>query len=277
MDKISIKNLEVFAKHGVYTEEKALGQKFIISVVLYTDLSRAGKSDSLENSIDYGKICALIKSFVEKNIFNLIETVAENLAEKLLVENALLQKVHIEVKKPWAPVAMHLETISIEIERGRHKAYIALGSNMGDRRGYLNFAVEELSKARACRVVNGSQVIDTAPYGYTEQNNYLNACIELETFLSPHELLELLQDIEKRAGRERTVRWGPRTLDLDIIFYDDLLLSDDLLRIPHSDAHQRDFVLIPLNEIAPNYLHPIYKKTVAELLEELTRSSTATA
>ena len=269
MDKINIRNLEIFAKHGVYPEENTLGQKFVISAVLYSDLRAAGKSDDLHKSIDYGSICYIIKSFVENNTFKLIEAVAENLAEVLFAECPGLEKVWIEIKKPWAPVAMHLETVSVEIERARHRAYIAIGSNVGDREAYLRFAVMELDKARGVRITRVSQLMNTAPYGYTEQDDFLNGCLKIETLLTPHELLSLLQDIENRAGRERTVRWGPRTLDLDIILYDDLVMSDEKLRIPHAQAHLRDFVLVPLNEIAPNVLHPVFNKTISELLDEL--------
>ena len=269
MDKINIRNLEVFAKHGIYLEERVLGQKFIVSATIYMDLRGAGKSDELEESIDYGGICREIKSYVEENKFNLIERVAEGLAEKLLVDNQVIKRIWIEVKKPWAPVAIHVETVSVEIERGRHTAYIALGSNMGDKEEHLRFAVGELEKARGCRVLRVSGFITTEPYGYTEQDEFLNGCLELDTLLTPSELLDLLHDIENKAGRVREERWGPRTLDLDIIFYDNEVVSTETLRIPHIEAHKREFVLKPLQEIAPNKLHPTIGKTVTELLEEL--------
>ena len=272
MDKINIKNFEVFANHGVFPEENVLGQKLIISAALFTDLRNAGRSDDLEKSFDYNQICRDIKSFTENNTFKLIETVAEGIAEKLLAENPALQKVWLEVKKPWAPVAVHLETVSVEIERGRHTAYIALGSNLGDREANMQFAVGELKKARGCNVARTSDFINTAPYGVKEQGEFLNGCLELETLLTANELLDLLHDIEDMAGRTRDVRWGPRTLDLDIIFYDDIVMSDDTLRIPHPDMHNREFVLKPLGEIAPNMLHPVYKKTVTELLVQLCES-----
>jgi len=269
MDRINIKNFEVFANHGVFPEENILGQKYIISAALFTDLRNAGKSDDLEKSFDYNRICRDIKGYIENNTFKLIETVAEGMAEKLLNENPALQKVWLEVKKPWAPVAVHLETVSVEIERGRHTAYIALGSNMGDREANLRVAVGELDKARGCRVTRVSGFINTAPFGYTEQDDFLNGCLELDTLLSERELLDLLHEIENQAGRVRGVRWGPRTLDLDIIFYDDIIISDAALRIPHIEMHKRDFVLRPLCEIAPDKLHPVLQKTVAELLSEL--------
>ena len=269
MDRINIKNFEVFANHGVFPEENILGQKYIISASLYADLRKAGMSDELDKSIDYNRICRDIKSFIENNTFKLIETVAEGLAAMLLTDNQALDSVWLEVKKPWAPVAVHLETVSVEIERSRHTAYISLGSNMGDMEGQLRFAVSQLKKARGCRVIRVSEFIETAPYGFTEQDDFLNGCLELETLMPPHELLDLLHDIENQAARVRDAHWGPRTLDLDIVFYDDAVISDDKLRVPHADMRNREFVLAPLSEIAPNKLHPVFKKTVSEMLEEL--------
>jgi len=269
MDRINIKNLEVFGRHGVLSEERVLGQKFIISASLYFDLREAGKTDDLNHSIDYGEVCSHIKEFVEKNTFSLIETVAEELARMLLIEYELLKKVWLEVKKPWAPIAVHLETVSVEIERGWHMAYIALGSNMGDRKAYLDAAVDRMLDFDGFRNIVESSYIETEPYGYLEQGNFLNGCMALETLLTPYELLYYLQDLEDKAGRVRAERWGPRTLDLDIILYDDIIMSEEILRIPHEEMHLREFVLEPLCEIAPYVMHPAYHKTVAEILAGL--------
>ena len=273
MDRINIKNIEIFAKHGVAPEENVLGQKFVISAALYLDLRGAGITGDLEKTLDYSEICSVIKAFAEENTFGIIESLAERLAEKLLIDNPILQRVWLEVKKPWAPVSVHLETVSVEIERGRHTAYIALGSNIGDREAYLDFAKTELEKARGCRIRNASAYIETAPYGLADQDDFLNGCLELETLLAPLELLELLHDIENKARRERKVHWGPRTLDLDIIFYDNIVLSAGALRIPHAQMHKREFVLAPLREIAPNKLHPALMRTVSELFDEVVGDS----
>ena len=272
-DKINIKNLEIYAKHGVLPEENVLGQKFIISVSLSLNVREAGKTDELSKTIDYGELCQRIKAYIEDKPVRLIETVAEGLAEKLLIENPLINKVWLEIKKPWAPIAAHLETVSVEIERGRHKAYIALGSNMGNREENLRFAVGELAQKCGCRVLCTSGFHNTAPYGVTDQADFLNACLELETLLTPDELLQLLHEIETKAGRMRTEHWGPRTLDLDIIFYDDIVISQPGLRVPHVDMHNRDFVLKPLNEIAPYVMHPLMHKSVSDLLFEFEKGA----
>jgi dihydroneopterin aldolase/2-amino-4-hydroxy-6-hydroxymethyldihydropteridine diphosphokinase len=268
-DKIKIKDLEVFANHGVFPEENSLGQKFMVSAVLYTDTREAGKTDELEKSVDYGEICTFINNFLKEHTYKLLESAAENLAEEILLKYPGVEKLTLEIKKPWAPVGLPLDTVSVEIERGWHTAYIALGSNMGDREAYLNKAVEALAEEKCCRVKTVSSFIETAPYGVTDQDDFLNGCLELKTLLSPHELLETLNRIEKDAGRERLIHWGPRTLDLDIIFYDDLIYGDKNLCIPHADYKKRDFVLKPLCEIAPYKHDPAGGKTMVELFEEI--------
>ena len=269
LDKIKIKNLEVFANHGVFPEENKLGQKFVISVTMYTDTRKAGKTDDLAASIHYGEVSQFIDAYMKAHTFQLIERVAESLAEELLVHTPLLKKVKIEVKKPWAPVGLPLDTVSVEIERQWHTVYIALGSNIGDSTQYLNEAVEQLHALPHTSVAKCSEYYVTPPYGMVEQDDFLNACLELRTLMAPQELLEEMHRIEQEAGRERIVHWGPRTLDLDIIFYDDLVLEEADLCIPHVEMQKRKFVLEPLHEIAPYKRHPVYGKTVREMMEEI--------
>ena len=269
LDEIRIEDLEVFANHGVFPEENVLGQKFLVSAVLYTDTRRAGRTDDLTASIHYGEVCAFIDRYLREHTFKLLERAAESLAEELLLNTQNLRKVRIEIKKPWAPVGLPLKTVSVSIEREWHDVIIALGSNMGDREGYLNGAVEKLNAVRGCRVKKVSDFIETPPYGVTDQADFLNGCLEMETLMYPHELLDELHRIEKEAGRERIIRWGPLTLDLDIIFYDDMILQDDDLCIPHVEMHKREFVLKPLCGIAPYKRHPVTGKTVKEMLDEV--------
>lgn len=267
-DKIRIEDLEVFANHGVFPEENVLGQKFLVSAVLYTDTRRAGKTDDLAASIHYGEVSAFIDAYLREHTFKLLERAAESLAEELLLHTPGLGKIRLEIKKPWAPVKLPLKTVSVEIERAWHMAYVALGSNMGDRERYLKDAVAALGEIRGCRVEKVSGFIETPPYGVTDQAEFLNGCLELKTLLYPEELLGELNRIEKEAGRERIRHWGPRTLDLDLIFYDDLVVENENLCIPHVEMHKRKFVLEPLSEIAPYKRHPVYGKTVREMLAE---------
>ena len=240
MDQIKIENLEIFANHGVYPEENRLGQKFLVSCILYVDTRKAGKTDDLEASVNYGTISHLIKEKMEEKNYRLIEA-----------------------------VGLPLETVSVKIERCWNEAFIALGSNMGDKKKYIENAVEELKNEKLCRVLKVSKLIGTEPYGVTDQDEFLNGALKMETLLTPHELLELLHRIEQEAGRKRIRRWGPRTLDLDIIFYGDQIIEEDDLCIPHIDMQNREFVLGPMCEIAPHKRHPVLKETMTEMLVKL--------
>lgn len=269
MDTIQIRHLEVFGNHGVFPEETKLGQKFLVNARLYTQTRQAGLTDDLGKSIHYGEICHEITRFLRDNTYLLIESAAEHLAEHLLLETPRLQKIELEILKPWAPIGLPLESVSVKITRGWHEAYIALGSNLGDKNAYLKGAIEKLEKVKGIRVEKVSGLIETEPYGGVEQDVFLNGCLAASTLLTPMELLGEMNRIEAEAGRERLVHWGPRTLDLDLIFYDDLITEDPVLLIPHPDMQNRTFVLEPLAELCPYKRHPVTGKTVKEMLEEL--------
>ena len=174
MDQIIIKDLEVYANHGLYKEEKVLGQKFLVSAVLYVDTKLAGVSDQMEFSVDYGKVCHVIKDILTENDFNLIECVAETVAKKLLLKFPLVRKLEIEVKKPWAPIGLPLDYVSVKIKRGWHRAYIGVGSNMGDRMEYINQAIDAIEAQDDTKVVHVSSLIETKPYGGVKQDDFLN-------------------------------------------------------------------------------------------------------
>ena len=144
MDKIEIRDLEIFANHGVFPEETALGQKFVVSAVMYTETRPAGLTDDLSASINYGEVSHMITDFLQKNTYKLLEAVVENLAEMLLLSLPLLKKITLRIEKPWAPVGLPLKTVAVEITRGWHTAYVAFGSNMGDKKKYLDNAIQGL-------------------------------------------------------------------------------------------------------------------------------------
>lgn len=148
-----------------------------------------------------------------------------------------------------------------------HHIFLALGSNVGDTRQNLARAQELLSEK--ITIVKCAPLYETSPVGYTKQDNFLNTVIEGETALSPEDLLVFVKGVEKKIGRVTRFRWGPREIDIDILFYDDLVYKQGSLEIPHPRLHERDFVLVPMQDIAPNYVHPVLQKTVRELLEAL--------
>ena len=143
---------------------------------------------------------------------------------------------------------------------------------MGDKKKYLDNAIQGLRDMKEIVVEKVSEYLVTEPYGDVEQDEFLNGALRVRTLLSPEELLDRLHVLEQAADRKRIIHWGPRTLDLDIIFYDDLISQEDDLCIPHVEMHKRSFVLEPLEEIAPYKRHPGNGKTVRQMLEELTIS-----
>ncbi len=149
----------------------------------------------------------------------------------------------------------------------QHIAYIALGTNLGDRSANLRAALEAFPPD--VRVLAESHVYETPPWGYSDQPAFLNMAVRAETDLEPGALLGYLKQLEAQLGREPTFRNGPRRIDLDILFYDDLVLDEPGLSIPHLRLHERAFVLVPLADLAPDLRHPVLNQTVFELLAPL--------
>lgn len=269
MDKIKIENLEVFANHGVFPEETKLGQKFLLNITLYVNTRYAGKTDELLRSVHYGEVSHFAVRFLKEHTYKLIEAAAEHLAEAILLEFSLVEKVTIFLKKPWAPIGLPLESVGVEITRSWSTVYLSFGSNMGDKEAHIRQGILELSAFADCRIEKVSKLFVTKPYGMTEQDDFVNGCLQMRTLCTPEELLERIHEVEQHANRERNIHWGPRTLDLDILFYEDRMIRTENLIIPHADMIHRSFVLEPLCEIAPYFLHPVYRKTICELLQEL--------
>ena len=269
MDLIKIDELSIFAYHGVFDFERENGQKFVISCVMETNTEKAGWSDAMEDSTSYAEVAAFLADYLTGNTFSLLEAAAEHACRELLLRYPLVSAVELEIRKPDAPIELDFSSVSVRIRREWHTAYIALGSNLGNKENYLRAALDGLSEDRNIRLGKVSTLIRTAPYGGVEQDDYLNGVCCVQTLYNPQELLDILHQLENAANRTREIRWGPRTLDLDILLYDDLLLTTDTLTIPHIDMHNRDFVLRPMAEIAPYVQHPAFHKSMLQLLTEL--------
>ena len=269
MDKIVIEDLEVFAFHGVYEEEKRLGQKFLISLELSLDLKKAAVGDSIYNTINYGEVCVEVERVFKEKKQDLIESAAHNVLEYLLLKYPLIKELKIKIKKPWAPILKPLKYAAVELSRKWHKVYIGMGSNMGDKKNNLQEAINLINENKLIKVNKVSSFYDTKPFGYTEQEDFINCACEINTILEPKELMDFLLSVEKQLKRERVIRWGPRTIDLDILLFDEIVSSDPDIVIPHPGMHERDFVLKPLNEIAPYAYHPLKNKRIFELLNEV--------
>ena len=269
MDKIHIKDLEIIGFHGAIPEEKVLGQKFVLSFELDVDLRQAGKNDDLTKTVHYGELAQKVEEEFTKTSYDLIEKAAEEICEFVLLNYPLVKKVKLLLKKPWAPTRKHVEYVAVEIERKWNKVYIAAGSNQGDKEETLKEAIYKIDKRKDCVVTKVSNFYTTDPVGYEDQDQFVNCVFEIDTLQTPSELMDTLLEVEKDFKRERIIRWGPRTLDLDIIFYDDIISYDEHILIPHPRAHERQFVMKPMCDINPYYVHPIYRKRVMDISSEL--------
>lgn len=268
MSTISIKNLKISACHGCFDSEKTMPQPFIFDCIMQYDFEKAADNDSLEDTLDYGAVMQTIVDFATQNTFNLIETLCYRTAG-LIMQKYPVQKLTLTVRKPDAPVALDFDAVGVTVELERTKVVLSLGSNMGEKEQTLDFAIKRLSDNPAIRVIKTSSYLENPPYGGVAKNTFVNCATEIETYLSPEKLLEYIHLIEGEAKRERKVRWGDRTLDIDIVFYGNRIIDTEKLVIPHPDYENRDFVLVPLNEICPDKVCPLHRKRVKDMLSDL--------
>lgn len=292
LDELTITGLRVFAHHGVFDHERRDGQPFIIDATLRLPLAAAGATDELARTVHYGVLAEEIVAAVERDPVDLIETVAERVVDVVLAHESVVS-VRVTVHKPEAPIGVPFEDVSVSMTRTvasrmpavrgsapvptlRHwelsavtRAVVAMGSNLGDRESTLRDAVAELDAEPGVRVVSGSPLVQTLAVkldGVDESApEYLNAVIGVDTVLSPRALLSVLQRIESRHGRTREVRWGDRTLDLDLVAYGSVAVLDQDLVVPHPRAHERAFVLDPWSRMDADAVVP-GRGPVAELL-----------
>jgi len=177
-----------------------------------------------------------------------------------------LNRVHLS-RKPRGPGFAIQDPFA---PRGMgHIAYIGIGSNLGDKIKQCERAISEILKVDRHKLLAKSSFFKTLPMGYTSQDWFVNGAIKIETDLEPTELLGALKTVESQLGREETFRWGPRTIDLDILLFDEIEVRTERLQIPHPRLHKRQFVLVPLAEIDRSLIHPALRKTVQELLDDL--------
>lgn len=152
------------------------------------------------------------------------------------------------------------------------RVFVGLGSNEGERLEHLSQAIKRLAASPSIRLVQMAPIYETKPVGGPPQPDFLNSVVELDTSLSPPALLAHLQQLERDLGRMPSARWGPRAIDLDLLFYDERVLHEPHLIIPHPRLHERAFVLAPLAQLAPQFVHPVLRRSIAQLLQECSAS-----
>ena len=236
-------------------EEKREGQEFVVDVVLHLDLAPAGTSDDLAQTINYAEVGADVVARVEGPSLDLIEALAEQIAGDALARPGV-HTVEVTVHKPSAPVGVPFGDVAVTIVRRRAvPVVIALGANLGDAEARLDAALDDL--AGDLYGVRRAPFVTTDPVGGPDQPRYTNSVALATTALSPEALLARLHAVEGRHGRVREVRWGARTLDLDLVQYGDPAAGTDVtsedphLLLPHPRAHERGFVLAPWARVDP--------------------------
>lgn len=281
-DRIRLIGIRATGYHGVLAHERRDGQDFVIDVHLSVDLRRAGRSDLLADTVDYSKLAAKVHDRITGDPVDLIERLAALVAEDALADPRVAE-VEVVVHKPQAPVGVPFGDVQVRVCRARGvPVVIALGANLGDPAATLTDAVQALAAVPRLRVGAVSPLLETDPVGGPEQPAYLNAVLLGNYGGGPHRLLRELHAIEHQRGRVREERWGPRTLDLDLIQFgvpgsaDERVAAGRRLQLPHPRAAQRAFVLQPWAAIdpaailrtGPSLADPV--RRVADLLADLT-------
>ena len=257
MDRIEIMGLRVMTLVGVLAHERESAQPLEFDIVLEGDLRDAGSSDDLADTAHYGLVAERAAAIARETKDELLERLVHRIAEDALTIDRV-EAVEVVCRKLRPPIAEDIAYTAVRIRRTRadlqiparssHRAIVALGSNLGDRVGFLKLAVEELGSS----LIVQSQVFETAPVGGPDdQGAYLNMVVAVETSLDPFAMLRRCQRIESLALRQRIVHWGPRTLDVDLLFFDEITIGSPELTIPHPRYAERRFVLTPLSEVAP--------------------------
>jgi dihydroneopterin aldolase / 2-amino-4-hydroxy-6-hydroxymethyldihydropteridine diphosphokinase len=250
-DRIVLQGISAHGFHGVLDFEKADGQDFVVDVTLEVDLRRAGRSDLLAHTVNYAEVAADIVALITGPSLDLIEALADQIAAAAL-RRPLVQAVEVTVHKPQAPVGLPFGDVMVTVERHRDEpVVIALGANLGDVQPTLEAAVRQLADVDGLQITAVSDLFETDPVGGPDQPVFLNAVVLARTRLAAFGLLTELHAIEADHGRVREIRWGARTLDIDMIQYgapesgSDLVSKDPELMLPHPRAHERAFVLAP--------------------------------
>ncbi len=252
MFTITLKGVKAFAYHGVNPEETRDGQYFYFDVTAKTVTEGKDLADHLENTVSYAAINKLVLKEATEHTFQLIESLACHLAEQIIDCFPPVYWVSVTVNKPHAPMRGEFENIAVSYELRRsleHQVYLSLGSNLGKREENLKKAQELLSAHPCIEVMSVSSYYETEPMGYLDQGAFLNCCFKLLTSLTPCQLLEVTQSIEKMMKRVKVIVNGPRIIDLDILLFDNQQVKEPHLEIPHPRMMGRRFVLTPLLEI----------------------------
>jgi dihydroneopterin aldolase / 2-amino-4-hydroxy-6-hydroxymethyldihydropteridine diphosphokinase len=293
--QIRIEGLEVYAYHGVLAEEKTLGQPFVLDLILCMDECRGCRSDRVEDTIDYTEVIDAVTEVATGESYDLLEKVAGEVGRRILEQFPAVDEVDVKVRKPRPPIPCSLQSVGVRLSVSRTqvspdssptsrgsgvagaagagaeagagasagglstsvRVFLGLGSNLGDAEAHLKGAVAALDRLPGTRVESVSSLYRTAPMGpVMEQPDFYNLVVALRTAYPAPQLLAACQGLEAAFGRVREKAGGPRTLDVDLLWYEGEESVTSELELPHPRMEQRRFVLEPLAEIAPGLVLP---------------------
>ena len=269
MFRIIIKDLNLFGYHGVKESEKKDGQNFCFNIEILINKGSFLNDDSIENTLNYSEVIRLVKKINSSNKFNLLETFSQTIAEDIMKMSPLVEKVMVRIEKTFPPIKENLESVGVEyvLDRKREEkdksknnkvdVFLSLGSNMGNRENNLRKAVDLIGRSHNINIIKVSSIYETEPMYFKDQDSFYNIVLQaqVDRELSPFEIIGFLKGIEYGFGRKRSEkRYGPRIIDIDLLYYGEMVIESDFFTIPHPRIEERKFVLVPLSEIAPEFI-----------------------
>lgn len=254
-DQVHVSNLCLHGFHGVHPEEKKLGQKFFVDIDCTVDIAPCAEADDYTKAVCYGALCDLAAEVSDSGQFNLVETLTVRIAEAVLERFPAVTSVTVRVRKPSAPLRVVFDHVGVSVTRQRRYSIgLSLGSNLGDKQANIRTALTLLNAEDNLEIDRVSRFYRTAPWGNTDQDWFLNVCATGWTARPPLSLLKCFKRTEVQVGRVPGERWGPRAIDIDLLYAGDVQMQTPHLTLPHPELFNRAFVLVPLAEIAGDHM-----------------------
>lgn len=251
---VSVYGITARGHHGVFPGERARGQRFVVDLDMVIGDTASVESDQLDDTVDYAQMAAIVVRLIEGDPVDLIERLASMIADAVLADDRV-SEVLVRVRKPEAELPIVAGEASVTLKENPLRYWLGLGANLGDTVLALRGALQELG-AGDILIERVSSAYRTAPRDDTDQPDFMNAAAQVRCDLPPPVLLQHVKAIEARLGRTKTRRFGPRTIDIDILLWSGGEWDDPQLRVPHPRLHERRFALVPLAEIAPDLAMP---------------------
>lgn len=268
MFRILIKDLNLFGYHGVKESEKKDGQNFRFNIEILINKGSFLNDDSIENTLNYSEVIRLVKRINASKKFNLLETFSQIIANQIMDMSPLVEKVVVRIEKTSPPVKENLKSVGVEYvlyrkreekDKSKNKkvdVFLSLGSNMDDRENNLRKAVDMIGDNAHISIIKMSSIYETEPMYIKEQDSFYNIALHarVDGEISPFEMIGFLKGIEYDLGRrEIGEKYEPRIIDIDLLYYGEMVIKSDFLTIPHPGIEERKFVLVPLSEIVPEF------------------------